>query len=546
MSEIPLRSTPCKVHCPAEIDIPRCHRLISDAKWDEALSVLREKVPFPAVLGRICVSPCEGHCRKGEIENPVAIRALHRLVAERGATPAPHAVSDATGKRVAVIGSGPCGLTAAYYVALFGHRVVVFEALPEPGGMMRVGIPDYRLPKDILKQEIQLIEELGVEIKTNTRISSLDELLDEQGYDAVIVAIGAHKSQKMGIEGEDTAGVIDVLSFLRDFNLGKESTLGERVVVIGGGNSAIDAARVCLRLGAKEVTILYRRSKEEMPANPAEVEEALKEGVTIEFLAAPTTISRTDGKLQVECVRMCLGKKDTSGRRKPVPVADSDFTMEANTVIAAVGQIPDISNSFGFPTPNGAVLEVNPDTFATTRNGVFAGGDAIGGSAWVIKAIADGRKAAIAVDQYLGGTGDIAIWAPSAEEEVFPDIPVSLSDRAEMPTLDITDRLTGFQEVELALLEGAGIREAKRCSWCDVEPIVMDNLKCSGCMMCQLRCSFVHTGVFNLEDAGIVIIEVPPGCKEITFNENCLGCGVCGRYCSYGAIKFKKKSEANL
>lgn len=541
MAKVQGKDISCKVACPAGIDIPRCHRLVSEGKWDAALAVIRERVPFTAVIGRVCFSPCEAQCRLGETwREPIAIRALHRLVAEKASVPPVLPVTKSSGKSVAIIGSGPAGLTAAYYLAMLGHKAVVFEALPKPGGMLRVGIPDYRLPKEILDKDIHAIERLGVEIKTNTKVESIDNLLEEK-YDAVIVAIGAHRGVKMGIEAEDTTGVIDGISLLRDISLGKEVKLGERVVVIGGGNSAIDTARVALRLGAKEVTIVYRRSREEMPASASEIEEAIRERIKIEFLAAPTKIRRTDGKVEMDCVRMKLGELDASGRRRPEPIQHSKFRINADAVISAIGQLPDIPPQFGLATTNENVIKVIPDTLATTKEGVFAAGDAVGGIASVINAIAEGRQVAISVDKYLGGDGiiDKALAPPEGEE--MPQVPLSLSDRASMPSLSIGERLTGFAEVELGLLEEAGIEEAKRCFWCDLEPIMVDVSKCVTCMSCQLWCSFVYTGMFNLEESGNTIEEISPGVRELTFGEDCIGCSICARQCTFKALALKKK-----
>jgi len=290
-----LVTAPCSHICPASVDVPRYIRFIAAGKPDEALAVIREKIPFPAVCGLVCFHPCEAKCRRGQLDEAIAIRMLKRYAAERdtGVWKQNIKLKLATGKRVAIIGSGPAGLTAAYYLAKLGHSVTVFEALPEPGGMMRVAIPDYRLPKDILKAEIKEIEEIGVDIKTNTKIDSIDSLLGN-GYDAIFVATGAHRGINIGVEGGDSPNVIECIDFLRDVSLGKEVKIGikigNKVAVIGGGNVAIDGARTALRLGAEEVTIIYRRTRAEMPASPEEVEEALAEGIQIYYLAAPTKI----------------------------------------------------------------------------------------------------------------------------------------------------------------------------------------------------------------------------------------------------------------
>jgi len=399
---------PCQSACPAGIDAPRYVNLIAQGKFAEAVAVIREKVPFPATLGHVCFAPCEDACRRKELNEPIAIRALKRFAAEQdtGLWRQNSKVAAATGKKAAIVGSGPAGLTAAYYLAKLGHSVAVFESLPEPGGMMRVGIPEYRLPRAILDAEIEDIKSVGVNVKTNARVGSLDKLF-QQGYDAVFLAIGAHQNIKLGVDGEDNPGVIDCISFLKDISLGVEPKVGDRVAVIGGGNAAIDSARTALRLGAAEVTIIYRRSRVEMPASSSEVQEALNEGIDTIFLTAPNKITRWNGRLRVECLRMKLGKPDASGRRRPIPIKGSEFAMDFDTVIAAIGQTPEVPDQFGLPTGEGNTLQVAPDTLATPRDGVFAGGDAVTGPASVIEAIAAGRQAAIAIDKYLGGKGII-------------------------------------------------------------------------------------------------------------------------------------------
>ncbi len=399
---------PCTNACPAGIDVPRYVRLTAEGKFAEALAVVREKVPFPRVLGRVCFHPCEGVCRRGQLNQPIAICALKRFIAEQDTSHWQTKTRKAspTGKKVAVVGSGPAGLTAAYYLAKLGHAVTVFEALPEAGGMMRVGIPRYRLPKEVLDNEIEGIKSVGVEIKTNTKVESLDSLRG-QGYKAVFLAIGAHRGVKIGVPGEDSPGVMECISFLRDVSQGKKVKLGDKVAVVGGGNAAIDAARTARRLGAKEVTIVYRRSRQEMPANPEEIEAALEEGIKILFLAAPNKITKDGNTLIMECLRMELGEPDSSGRKRPVPIKGSEFNIACDTVIAAIGQTPAIPAGFGLEPLAAGTIKVNSETLATSIDGVFAGGDAATGPASVIKAIAAGRKAAASIDKYLGGNGDI-------------------------------------------------------------------------------------------------------------------------------------------
>jgi len=463
---------PCHQACPAHIDIPRYITLIAQGKYSEALAVIREKVPFPGVLGRVCIHPCEQACRHSQLNDPICIKFLKRFAADHdtGLWKQNSKVAPPTGKRVAVVGSGPAGLTAAYYLAKLGHSVTVFEALPQTGGMMRVGIPDYRLPREIVDAEIKEIEEAGVEIKTNTKIESLDSLF-EQGYSAVFLGLGAHQGTKMRVGGEDSPGVIDGVTFLRQVSLGEEVKIGKRIAIIGGGNAAIDCSRTSLRLGAKKVTIVYRRTRTEMPAAAEEVEEALHEGVEIIFLAAPNRISIKDGHIELECLRMKLGEPDASGRRRPVPIEGSEFTTEFDNVIASIGQVPEVPTQFEIELGRGNVIKVNSQTLATNQQGVFAGGDVVTGPASVIGAIAQGRQAASSMDKYLGGSGVIDESLVSLEEpDSWLGSDAGFADRRQpaMPCLDIDQRLADFAEVEFGYDETTAIEEAKRCLRCDL------------------------------------------------------------------------------
>ncbi|MFQ5996518.1 MAG: FAD-dependent oxidoreductase [Dehalococcoidales bacterium] len=461
--------TPCSHFCPAGIDVPRYVQFIADGKPDEALAVIREKIPFPAICGLVCFHPCEVRCARTRLDEAIAIRMLKRYVWEHGNGMWKRGikVAPASGKRVAIIGSGPAGLTAAYYLAKLGHSVTVYEALPEPGGMMRYGIPEYRLPKDVLRSEIKEIADIGVEIRTNTRVDSIDKLFTE-GYNAVFVATGAHQCLQIGIAGEDSPQVMECVKFLRNVRLGKEIKIGNKVAVIGGGNSAIDAARTALRLGAKEVTVFYRRSQKEMPATQEEVEEALAEGVQIHYLAAPSRILSRDGSAEVEFIRMELGTPDDSGRQRPLPIKSSEFTESFDTVIVAIGQQPDIPRQFNLPIGQGNVIAVNPDTFATAKEGVFAGGDVVTGPASIIEAIAAGRQAAISIDQYLGGDGNIIEVLAPPEGEVTLSEEAKGKRRPHMPVLPAEKRIRNFNQVELGYNYEMAVEEAKRCLRCDL------------------------------------------------------------------------------
>ncbi len=471
---------PCHGACPAGIDVPRYVRLIGEGKPAEALAVIREKVPFPGVLGRVCLHPCEAQCRRGQLNDSIAIRLLKRFAAEHdtGLWRQSSKVAPATGKRVAVVGSGPAGLTAAYYLAKQGHSVTVFEALPEPGGMMRVGNPEYRLPKAVLDAEIEVIKERGVDIKTNTRIESLDELFG-QGYNAIFVALGAHQGSKLAIPGEDLPGVIDAITLLREVTLGQQVRIGQRVAVVGGANSALIAARTALRLGAKEATVLYENVRDEISASSEEVEEALQEGVKIVDLIAPTRIAQGNGALRVECIRMRLSEPDASGRRHSEPIVGSDTTFEVDNLIAAVGRAPEIPAQLGLTLDRDGRIQAASETMGTSREGVFAGGDVATSPASVIEAIAAGRKAAASIDRYLGGDGDIEeVLIPRQKPNYWLGHANGFADRTrpQVPTLASEQRLSGFAEVELGFNEEMAIAEAKRCFQCDLRLYISEEM----------------------------------------------------------------------
>jgi len=471
------------------------------------------------------------------ISGPVSIRALKRFVAEQAEVSEEPLPDRSTGKSVAIVGSGPAGLTAAYHLAKRGHAVTVFEALPEPGGMMRFGIPAYRLPKNILRAEIERIESIGVKIKTNTRVDSLDSLFRD-GFSAIFLAIGAQQGVKLGIEGEDNPRVMGCVSFLKHVNLGKEVELGNRVAVIGGSSAAIDAARTALRLGAKEVTIVYRRTRAEMLASPEEIEAALTEGVRTCFLAAPSRIVGRDGEVELECIRTKLGKMDVSGRPRPEPVEGSEFSMSLDTVVVAIGQCALIPKEFNLPIGTENTIQVDPKTLATSIEGVFAGGDAVSGPASVIEAIASGRQAAISIDKYLGGDGIIDESLAAYEERILPAGFQPVGERIAPPSLPVDERLSGFHEVESSFSKDMAIREAKRCLRCDL-PLIVDLGKCAGCRTCELRCSLRWEGAFIPAKARVAVRRLVGNRDhefDVFFSDECDYCGICAKYCPYGAL----------
>ncbi|MBU4371665.1 MAG: FAD-dependent oxidoreductase, partial [Proteobacteria bacterium] len=406
-----LGTSPCKAACPTHISVQGYVALIAAGKFKEALKLIKKDNPFPIVCGRVCNHPCEEACKRAEVDEPIDIMHLKRFVADldlNDETRFVPEVKEKKGKKVAVIGAGPAGLTAAYYLAIEGYDIDVFEALPVAGGWLAVGIPEYRLPKDVLRAEIGVIEELGVKIHLNTSIGkdiSFEKL--RQDYDALFIGCGTVLSSKLDVPGEELQGVVHGVDYLRRVNLGEKVSLGKRVAVIGGGNVAMDAVRTAVRTGSQEVFILYRRSRAEMPASPEEIEEALAEGIRMEFLAAPVRILGENGKVTgVECIRMELGEPDASGRRRPVPVKGSEFTIACDSIVPAIGQAADLSfipKESGIAVNKWNTFDVDPVTFATSVPGIFAGGDNVTGPATVVKAVYAGKEAAVSIDRYLSG-----------------------------------------------------------------------------------------------------------------------------------------------
>ncbi|NLE74427.1 MAG: FAD-dependent oxidoreductase [Actinobacteria bacterium] len=470
----------CSNACPAHVDAPSYVALVAQGRYAEALEVHRRQNPFALACGRVCPAFCEDSCRRGDIDEPIAIRSVKRFMADHELTNpwTPQIYGEPKSQRVAVVGAGPAGLTAALRLAQEGYGVTIFEKLPVAGGMMAVGIPDYRLPRDILNEEIDNIRRAGVDIRCNQALGrdfTLDELLDNQGYSAVVLAIGAHKSTQLRIEGEDKDGVIHGVDFLRDVALGNPPDLaGKRVGVVGGGNVAIDAVRTAWRLGASQVHVIYRRRREDMPAYEEEIAAAEAEGAVFHFLTNPTRIMGNKQVTGVECLRHSLGDFDRSGRRRPIPISDSEFVIDLDVLIPAIGQTPDQS----WAASGGAIglnrtdtVEVS-NTLCTTRPGVFAAGDVVLGPATVIEAVAQGNLVARAVDRYLSdGQIERLILQPGYE---VVDQPFDLDDyadarRPEMPELPVDRRRGSFCEVELGMDESVIREECKRCLRCDLE-----------------------------------------------------------------------------
>jgi len=478
---------PCRAACPAGVNVQGYVALIKEGKFEEALELIRRDIPFPAVCGRVCFHPCETECEREKVDEPIAINALKRFVsdyeAEKGrekVEPIPKTHEE----KIAVIGSGPSGLTAARELVKCGYPVTVFESMPEPGGMLRYGIPSYRLPKDVLNIEIERIKDLGVEIKTNTVIGkdlAINELL-QKGYKAIFIAVGAQKGRKLNIENEELEGIVQALGFLKEVNMGKEVRLEGKVAVIGGGNVAVDAARSALRVGSEDAYILYRRTREEMPAYLEDVEKAEKEGVKLRFLVTPKKFLGEEGRVTgIECIRMKLGEPDESGRRRPIPVEGSEFIMEINIVILAIGQTPDFpSIPEWIEVTKTNTIVTDKVTLETSHPSIFAGGDIVRGPATVIEAIADGKRAAESIDRYLRGE-DLRKGREEVIEKVeeVPKEGVTIQSRQKVPVLPLDQRIGNFREIDLGFSEEMAKKEAGRCLSCG---------GCSECLECEKVC----------------------------------------------------------
>jgi len=496
---------PCQAACPAGIDIAGYIDLITQRKYVEATALIKEMLPLPGILGRVCPRPCEDPCRRKQIDGEaVAICALKRFAADealKSGRPTQPEPKPATGKRVAVIGAGPAGLSAAYYLAIEGHKVTILEAEKEPGGTLRFGIPSYRLPNHVLDQEINDILALGVEMKTNTRMGrdyQIDDL-KAQGFDAVFLSFGAMVGKRGGLLGEDAPGVMPAVKFLARVNWGERVDLGKRVVVVGGGFTAADAVRTARREGASEVTMMYRRTRKEMTAAAHEVHECEVEGIKFDFLAAPVAIKVENGRaIGIVAQRMQLGEPDASGRRRPVPVPGSEYFTPADTVLMAIGQDVDGAslNESHLEINKWGHIVIDETTMMTNVPGVFAGGDCATGAATVVEGVGAGRKGAYAIDAWLRGADSAgvaaAIWR---EKPKFFDIGASAKSKArlaEMPVLDAEARVAAFRssghigasdndgafaEVELGYDEETALREAGRCLLC----------RCQAAGVCSLQ-----------------------------------------------------------
>ncbi|UCD70550.1 MAG: FAD-dependent oxidoreductase [Syntrophobacterales bacterium] len=541
------KTPPCNAACPAGIDIPMFIGLVGEGRYDEAWNVIREENPFPGVCGRVCFHPCESHCNRADYDEVIAINALERFVADQA--PPLEAGSPVRGRReerVAVVGSGPSGLSCAYHLAKMGYQVIIFESLPQPGGILRVGIPSYRLPKDILDKEIADIQAYGVEIKTNARLGGDLSFGDLEEYEAIFLATGAHVSRKLSIPGEDLEGVGSGLDLLRDINLGKTVHIGRKVAVIGGGNTALDAARAVLRLGGIPV-IVYRRSREEMPAFDEEVSEALEEGIKIQYLTGPTEIIGTNGRAtQLECIKIELGGEDETGRRRPVPIPDSNFTMEVDTVIVAAGEEPDLTFLPEDIRVEGKMVSIDKGA-RTSEKGIFAGGDMASLDRTVAHAIGFGKRAAISIDCLIKkrdvnsvlqgvqvGENGILSMAKYLSEVTrrrsphvvaFEDLNLDYfehAERNERVKLPVSERIRDFREVSAGLTDGQALKEGERCFSCGV---------CNGCENCSIFCPDLSV----ITDGGVVKYRIN--------YDYCKGCGICIAECPNNALSIEKEAK---
>jgi NADH-quinone oxidoreductase subunit F len=471
-----LFESPCQHICPVGMEVPAYVALVRAGRIEDAYKVLKRSNPFPSICGRVCGHLCQNKCRRGQLDESVAVMNIKRFITDHAARPKVEPIPISRTERIAVIGAGPSGLTAALELKKRGYAVTVFEELPQSGGMLRYGIPAYRLPREVLDREIQDILDTGIELRINTRVGqkvTLEEL--DRSYEFIYLAVGAHKSSPLAIPGEYAEGVFGAVEMLRAYNAGQKLAVGRRVAVIGGGNSAVDAARTAVRLGADTVTIFYRRERKDMLAQESEIEAAEEEGVRIEYLVAPLEVVTSDGKVAgLKLARMRLGQFDRSGRKQPQPIPGSEFVADVDMVISAVGQTPDlafVSEKSGIGMGRIGVT-VNED-LQTTNTRVWAGGDAVTGPAWVIDAIKAGQDAARAIDAFIRTAKGEKPWVASEEEEI--EIPFEVDKeivehpQVAMPEVAAEQRRHDFREVELGYTLEMAMAEARRCMRCDAQ-----------------------------------------------------------------------------
>jgi putative selenate reductase YgfK subunit len=535
----PLIAAPCQMACPAGVDVPSYVALVGEGRHKEALEVLMEDLPLPGALSRVCVHPCEKACRRGTVDKPIAICQLKRVAFDKAHEAGMIPIKEKSHRyreKIAIIGSGPAGLSTGYFLAKKGYGSTIFESKPEPGGMLRWWIPAYRLPSDILELEINHIKALGVDIHTGVTFGKDLTLtsLNEQGFQAYFLGIGAHDPMRLHIPGEeDFSGVEDCLTFLYKARQGT-AKVGRRVIVVGGGNAAVDCARTALRMDVDEVRLVYRRTKREMPAHPKEIQELEEEGTVLNILLSPIRIHGKNGKATgLEVIQNKLSKLDGSGRRRPVPVKGTEHIIPADTIICAIGQevnVQSLRPVDRLELTRRNLITVNPVTMETSVPGVFAGGDVVTGPATVVEAVASGKKAAEAIHRFLRKMPNPEYTLVPLKRKQVRVMDVSpkeksLSSRPDMPVMDLEARKGNFKEVELGLLADSAVQEAKRCLRCDI------------CISCG-RCIQVCRDQMGVDAIHLSYVDVNPT-AETDFNrssECCIGCGACAENCPTAAI----------